>query len=83
MITELMFKSRAIEIARQLNINDFKCSRTFLRNGMSYRTSTHRAQQNTKTVASKFQDTIYFLNKLNSNFSEYDPEFILNMDETP
>ena len=87
-ITELIFREKSLDFAKQLGLNDFKCSRTFFnrfmaRNGMSYRLPTHRAQQNLKSVSTKFQDTVYFLNKLNSTCNEYDPDYILNTDETP
>ena len=53
------------------------------RNGLSYRSTTHRSAQNNKTPETKFIEVAQYLNEFNNAITEYQPEEILNMDETP
>lgn len=53
------------------------------RNGLSYRNTTHRSAQNNKTPETKFIEVAQYLNEFNNAITEYQPEEILNMDETP
>ena len=72
----------------RLKLANFRASCRYVkgflsRNNLSYRAPTHRAQQNLKTRDKKCVEVLTFLNSLNSKSSDYRPEFIFNMDETP
>jgi transposase-like protein len=87
-VTRHMLYQKAVSLAKELGLDNFKCSRGYLanfleRSQLSYRKPTHVAQQNTKTKDVQLLDVVEYLNSLNSVSSQYDTSLILNMDETP
>jgi hypothetical protein len=86
-------KEEAKNIARKLKpsnviYENFRASCSWVngyleRNGLSYLTPTHKAQQNNKKPSFKCSDILSYLNHLNRVCFDVALECILNMDETP
>lgn len=69
-------------------LENFRSSKNFVarfmqRNNLSYRKTTHRAQQNNKTNETKCIEVLNYLNRLNLVACQFESDLILNMDETP
>ena len=75
-------KEQALIISKSLHINHFRLPHSFVdsfvvdRNGLSYRSTTHRAQTNKKTPDTKFVEVSQsqYLNEFNTAITDYEPE---------
>lgn len=88
MVTYPMMRHKALAIASELNIDNFKCSTGFIqsfcqRHGFVYRAATHKAQENNKTGREVCGEAIDYINLLATTLRDLTFDHILNMDETP
>lgn len=87
-VTYLMIRSKALEIANNLHIEGFKASNHYIqrfcdRNDFTYRKPTHKAQEKDKSGADCCREVLTFINEFNKEVSSGVYRELLNMDETP
>jgi hypothetical protein len=86
-VTYSLLAKKALQLAQESLLTNFKASPGYIsfckRYGLTIRTPTHKAQETNKPIEEQTRVILEHLRSINFITPNFDPDCVLNMDETP